>query len=70
MEPSHHVVYEGVLSNIPVGRLESRESYEFDTPVTFLSSGKFDLSADVRIPSQSGDKGQFGRGQLKAVVEM
>lgn len=70
MEPFHHLIYEGVLSDIPVGRLGSRESYEFDTPIAFVSSGKFDITAEVCIPLLPGDKSRFGRGQLKAVVEM
>lgn len=70
VDPFNYVIHEGVLTGIPIGRLGSRESYEFDTPVVFTSSGIFNLSAEIRIPSRSGERGRFGRGRLKAVVEM
>lgn len=48
MEPSDHMVYEGVLSELPVGQLESGESREVDIAVCFLAFGRFGISAEVR----------------------
>ena len=68
LDPFQHILAEGVLSDIPVGRLGSGQTYEFDTPVTFVSCGRFEVSGVIRDPGQSGDSDRLGRGLLKAMV--
>ncbi|KAJ3516627.1 hypothetical protein NLJ89_g1004 [Agrocybe chaxingu] len=45
--PSEYLIYEGVLTDLPVGRLQSGEFREIVTSLCFLSSGHFELSAQV-----------------------
>lgn len=66
INPSEHVLYEGALSAIPIGRVDGGASYEFETPVTFLSCGRFELSATSFIP---GQRAGVGHGQIRAFVK-
>lgn len=68
LDPFQHVLAEGVLSDIPVARLESGQVYEFETPVTFVSCGRFELSGVIQDPGHTGDTDRLGRGLLKAMV--
>lgn len=68
MEPMEHIISEGVLSDIPLGRLGCGESTEVETGVCFLSLGRFQIDAEIRcVGSGSGDSAA-GLGQLGAVV--
>ncbi|KIL69772.1 hypothetical protein M378DRAFT_190156 [Amanita muscaria Koide BX008] len=49
LEPSEHVIYDGISQKIPVGRLEPGESREIDTTVCFLAHGYYEVSAEVRL---------------------
>jgi hypothetical protein len=69
MEPSDHAIHEGVLSDVGVGRLQSGESREVQTAICFLTSGRFELSADVRILEPSGNVARAGTGHLVAIVK-
>ena len=44
------------------------EIYEFDTPITFVSCGRFEILGVIRDPGYSGDSDRLGRGLLKAMV--
>ena len=68
LDPIEHVLYEGLSSDIPIGRLRSRETVEFDTPVTFISCGRFEMSGMLTDSDHLGDSDRLGRGFLKAVV--
>lgn len=68
MEPADHVVYEGTLSDIPVGRLKCGESVEVEVPISFVASGLFEMSADARIWGVVGEESKVGYGWLKADV--
>ncbi|KAF6765224.1 TRAPP II complex [Ephemerocybe angulata] len=48
LDPVESIVYEGILSDIPLGRLEPDEVREFSLGVCFLSKGRFELSGQVR----------------------
>lgn len=65
MEPPEHALYEGVLSDIPIGRLDIGTSQEVEIPVTFVACGRFELSAEVVIPEI---RSRVGQARLKAVV--
>ena len=67
LEPAQHIVFEGVSSNIPLTKLAEGESYEVEVPITFVSLGHFDLSAQVRRLGNA--VGIAGRGQLSAIVQ-
>lgn len=65
-EPVQHVIYEGITSGVPISKLEQRESCEVEMPIAFVSSGRFDLIAQVR---RLGEPTIWvGRGQLSAMV--
>lgn len=68
LDPAQYVLYEGVLSDIPVGRLSNGQSYSFDTPLTFVSCGRFELSGVITDPRHVADSDRLGSGTLKAVV--
>jgi hypothetical protein len=65
MEPIEHIIYEGILSDVPVGRLERGESREVDITICFLSYGRFEIGAEVQ---GLGVSGRAGVGQLTADV--
>ncbi|GJE90813.1 TRAPP II complex [Phanerochaete sordida] len=69
LDPPQHILFEGVLSDIPVGRLASDEAYEFDTPVTFVACGRFELTAFITDPSSVADRDRLGRSLVKAAVQ-
>ncbi|KAF5380960.1 hypothetical protein D9615_003973 [Tricholomella constricta] len=68
MEPSEHVVYEGILSELAIGRLESGESRQLDTAICFLAYGRFEISAEVRSFDSFRSDARAGIGRLIAVV--
>ncbi|KZT67733.1 hypothetical protein DAEQUDRAFT_792472 [Daedalea quercina L-15889] len=69
LEPAQHTIYQGVLSDIPVGRLAPGDSYETELPVAFLSRGRFDILAEIRSLNVSESSNPVGRGDLRAVVD-
>ncbi|KAG6866933.1 hypothetical protein C0991_003849 [Blastosporella zonata] len=69
MDPSEHIVYEGILTELAVGRLESGESRELEAAVCFLATGRFEISAEVRIfDAPRSETGRAGIGHLTAIV--
>jgi hypothetical protein len=48
LEPRNSAVFEGVLNDVPVGRLEGNEERRFPFGVCFLTAGRFVLSAELR----------------------
>ena len=68
IDPADHVIYEGVLSNIPLGHLEAGESQKLEMAAAFLSQGRFQIRAEVRILGALHSERRAGVGQLKAVV--
>jgi trafficking protein particle complex subunit 9 len=69
MEPSEHIIYEGVLSAVPIGRLESGESKEVQLAIFFLSYGRFEISAEARILGATAQDSRVGAAQLKIDVD-
>jgi len=67
MEPAEHTISEGVLTDIPIGRLESGESLEVETALCFLCFGRFDIRTEVRTLGMARGS-RAGTGQLTAVV--
>jgi hypothetical protein len=68
LEPAEHVVHEGALSDIPLGRIASGESREVNLPVSFVAAGRFDIGAEVRVWDVHGEDGKAGKGKLTVDV--
>jgi len=68
INPADHVIYEGVLSSIPVGHLEAGDTRELEMALAFLSHGRFDIRAEVRILGAPRSDQKAGVGQLRAEV--
>ncbi|KAG6850996.1 hypothetical protein H0H93_004483 [Arthromyces matolae] len=69
LEPSEHVIYEGVLHDLGVGRLERGESRQIDIAFCFLAKGRFEISAEVRsFEVPRSDSCRAGIGHLMAIV--
>ncbi|TFK76416.1 hypothetical protein BDN72DRAFT_808930 [Pluteus cervinus] len=48
IEPADHIVYEGVLSGLPIGRLEPGSSWSSTIAMCFLARGRFEVFAEVK----------------------
>ena len=68
MDPASHILYEGVLADIPIGRLATTQSKVFELPVSFVSCGRFEISVDAFHFESSRKKSRQARGQLRAAV--
>lgn len=69
MEPAEHVVFEGSMTGRPLGQVQSKESAEIVVPVCFVSSGRFDCTADIRTWEHGGRDGWAGSGQISVLVD-
>ena len=47
LTPEAHVVTQGELLDIPIGRLVKGESQEVETPLAFIACGRFNFTAEV-----------------------
>jgi trafficking protein particle complex subunit 9 len=68
-EPSKHTIFQGMLMDIPMGRIEGGQERELNTPICFVSCGKFELRAEIHIFDASQDEGVVGKGQLIVIVK-
>ncbi|TBU35870.1 TRAPP II complex [Dichomitus squalens] len=68
LEPAEHVIFQGELVDIPVGRLAKGETYDVETPVTFIACGRFDFSAEVYALGKSEDYSPVGHGNMRLDV--
>jgi len=68
-EPLKHVIFHGTSMNIPIGRIEGGHEGELQTPVCFVSCGKFELRAEIHVFDASQDEGIIGKGRLVAIVK-
>ena len=53
------------MTDIPVGRTESKESKEVEIPLCFVTKGQFEFVGEVRV---LGDSARSGEGELKVIV--
>ena len=65
--PSEHLIYEGALTDLPLGRLEGGRSKEFHTSICFLASGHFEISAVVRAFGEAEVEGRVAKAHVTAV---
>ncbi|KAF8201813.1 transport protein particle complex subunit, partial [Pholiota molesta] len=67
--PSEHLVFEGVLTDLPVGRLESGESREIVSSLCFLACGRFEILAKARSYGASEADSRVARTHAIAIVK-
>lgn len=48
-DPAEQVLWEGVLSNMAIGKLKPDETKTVEVPLCFLCTGRFEIGAEVRI---------------------
>ncbi|KAF5391257.1 hypothetical protein D9757_001865 [Collybiopsis confluens] len=68
IEPREHAIFDGVLYDIPVGRLASMESREVEVALCFLCHGRFEIVASARV-LDGGDSTGTGSARLIAMVD-
>lgn len=69
MEPAEHVVHEGVLTDLAIGRLGGGESTDVETALCFITYGYFEILAQVSAFDASRIDSRAGLGRLIAIVE-
>lgn len=67
VSPAEYLVYEGVLTDLPLGRLKTGESKEFKVFLCFLSCGRFEISGQVRGVGPEAE-GRVARTHMTAMV--
>ncbi|KAH9946027.1 TRAPP II complex [Epithele typhae] len=68
LDPEAHVVTQGELVDIPIGRLARGESYEVETPLAFIACGRFDFGAEVSAIGRQPDFTIVGHGRMRISV--
>lgn len=70
-EPSDYVLHEGVLNNVPVGRVDAESSKTIVMPLVFLAEGDFKIIAQARLlgVEKYGERLHGGRCEMTVVVE-
>ncbi|KAF4614895.1 hypothetical protein D9613_003081 [Agrocybe pediades] len=69
INPVEYVIFEGVLTDLPVGRLENGESKEVTTSLCFLTSGQFEISAQVRGFGGTEADTRIARNHISVVLK-
>lgn len=64
-----HIVYEGVLTDLPVGQLQSGETREIVTCLCFLACGRFEVLAKVRSLGTPETESRVARTHVIAIVK-
>ena len=68
VDPADHVIQEGVLSDVPIGRVGTGEVHEFETPLCFVACGRFRVQVDARAVDSTMRQAKVGFATLKVVV--
>lgn len=66
VEPAEYVVHEGIMSDLPVGRLESGECRDVTVTLCFHTFGHFELS--VQVQSFGTTESRVAKSHLTAIV--
>ncbi|KDQ60798.1 hypothetical protein JAAARDRAFT_31778 [Jaapia argillacea MUCL 33604] len=66
MEPRDHIIFEGVPSGIPIGRLQPNQSHDVVVAICFVAWGRFDIKAEISTLDTQDSR--VGWGHLRAVV--
>ena len=67
--PTEYLVYEGVFTDVAIGRLKGGESREVSTPLCFLSCGRYEISAQVRGVDNSKTEGRLAKTYISVIVK-
>lgn len=68
LEPNSHVVTQGELRSVPIGRLAKSETHVVETPLAFLACGRFDFSAEVWAVGRPPESSLVGQGKMRIDV--
>ncbi|KAH9009241.1 transport protein Trs120 or TRAPPC9 TRAPP II complex subunit-domain-containing protein [Lactarius pseudohatsudake] len=68
VDPADHVIQEGVLSDVPIGRLEKGEERELEAPLCFVACGRFRVQVEARAVDGVVREARVGSATLKVVV--
>ncbi|KAI0748229.1 transport protein Trs120 or TRAPPC9 TRAPP II complex subunit-domain-containing protein [Daedaleopsis nitida] len=69
LQPVEHVVFQGELVDVAVGRLAKGETHELETPLAFIACGRFDFSAEVWAVGRSQEPpALIGHGKMRIDV--
>ena len=68
MDPADLILCEGVLTDIPLGRLNQDESLEVETGICFLASGRFEIKGEVQCMFAENGERIAGFGSLRAHI--
>lgn len=70
LSPADYVLSDGVLSDIPLGRIDCGEEGSIDTGLCFVASGLYTIVAEARcIPSTGFGFERVGMGELRVAVQ-
>jgi hypothetical protein len=64
VEPAEHVLYDGILAGIPLGRLSSQETKVFQIGLVFIAEGQFLVQAQALTAGEAGGAVVSGLGEL------
>lgn len=67
--PSEYLVYEGVFTDVAVGRLMTGESREISMLLCFLSCGRYEICAQVRGVDSPETDGRLAKTFTTVIVE-
>jgi hypothetical protein len=66
VEPAEYVVHEGIMSDLPVGRLQSGETKDVTMTLCFHTFGHFELS--VQVQSFGTTENRVATSHITAIV--
>lgn len=69
IEPSDFVVFDGVLRNIPFGRISAGKSLDFQIPIMFVAQGQFKFSSQIYAIEVGKEARREGAGSLTVIAE-
>lgn len=70
ISPSEYVLYDGVLSDIPVGQVEVGEEKDIEFGLCFVSEGRFDIGVQAWVVDGDADEeAKAGEGKLRVLVQ-
>lgn len=67
--PEEHVLLQGSLTDIALGRVGSGQSQVVEVSLCFLSLGYFEIAVEARQLDVMGEKRQTGVARLWAIVQ-
>ncbi|TDL27497.1 hypothetical protein BD410DRAFT_762504 [Rickenella mellea] len=68
LTPSEHVIYNGDISNIPVGRLDGGSSKDIVTVLCFTAEGRYDITSQAWMSDGTLDRTWVGEGVVQVIA--